>query len=257
MFLFLARFLLCTGLGVKEKIMETKATKHANLVMLSRQHAVESEIESLSEALSNGSVSGYQSLRPRFEEHIQDDMSFVKVVGKVRNLNHGPMDETGQRLDFATTKGYFAVMTPKGVRYTRNGKFRLNQEREVVNSEGYPLLTNGNTPIVLSDPEKTVVSQDGVISTPDGTLGRIKVVEFENEQKMDDSDLRGYFTASGAEIVPSDFQVYQGFLEGSNVDRVSALMRFSILSHRWQDTHHFQKKHDEAELEAPSKLAPV
>ncbi len=237
--------------------MEPKAIKHANLVMLSRQHAVESEIEFLSEALSNSSVSGYQSSRPRFEEHIQDDMAFVKIAGKIRNLNHGPMDETGQKLDFATTKGYFAVMTPRGVRYTRNGHFRLSLDGEVVTTDGHALLKEGNTPLVLTDDESLSVSQDGFISSQGNMLGRLKVVEFADEQNMDDSDLRGYFKTSEAEIIPNNFQVYQGFLEGSNIDKVSALMRFSILSHRWQDTHHFQKRHDEAELEAPSKLAPI
>lgn len=237
--------------------MATPGAKHSNLIMMSRQFAIEKEIELLSEALAKKEVSGFQAATPRFEEHIQDGMSYVKLAGVVRDLSHGPLKHTGQKLDLATTVGYFAVMTPQGIRYTRNGHYHLSTTGEVVNSDGYPLLNEGGAPIVLQDSESVVISPSGLISTPNGTLGRVKVVEFDNEQDMNDDDLKGYFATTEAERIPEHYHVYQGAVEGSNVDTVKSLMRFSILSHRWQDSHQVQKKHDELELEAPSKLAPV
>ena len=237
--------------------MATPGAKHSNLIMMSRQFAIEKEIELLSESIAKKDVSGFQSTAPRFEEHVQGGMSYVKFVGAVRDLNHGPLTHTGQKLDVATTVGYFAVMTPQGVRYTRNGHFHLSTAGEVINTDGYPLLNEGGAPIVLEEAESVVISPDGTVSTPDGIVGRIKVVEFDNEQQMNDDDLKGYYSSTEPEIMPEHYQVYQGSLEGSNVDTVKSLMRFSILSHRWQDSHQVQKKHDDLELEAPSKLAPV
>ncbi len=181
----------------------------------------------------------------------------MKFVGVVRDLNHGPITHTGQKLDVATTVGYFAVMTPQGVRYTRNGHFHLSTTGEVINTDGYPLLNEGGAPIVLQDSESVVIGPDGTVSTTNGIMGRIKVVEFANEQQMNDDDLKGYYSSTDPEIIPEHYQVYQGSLEGSNVNTVKSLMRFSILSHRWQDSHQVQKKQDELELEAPSKLAPA
>jgi flagellar basal-body rod protein FlgF len=237
--------------------MAMPGAKHSNLIMMSRQFAIEKEIEHLSAALAHKEVSGYQATAPRFEEHIQGGMSYVKLAGIMRDLNHGPLKHTGQPLDIATTVGYFAVMTPLGVRYTRNGHFHLSNTGEVVNTEGYSLLNDGGTPIVLQESESVVIGADGSVSTQNGVLGRIKVVEFDNEQTMNDDDIKGYYATSEPEAIPSDFRVLQGSVEGSNVDTVKSLMRFSILSHRWQDSHQVQKKHDELEMEAPSKLAPV
>lgn len=237
--------------------MATPGAKHSNLIMMSRQFAIEKEIEHLSAALAHKEVSGYQASTPRFEEHVQGGMSYVKLAGVMRDLNHGPLKHTGQPLDIATTVGYFAVMTPLGIRYTRNGHFHLSNTGEVVNTDGYSLLNEGGTPIVLQDSESVVIGSDGTVSTPNGVLGRIKVVEFANEQTMNDDDIGGYYTTTETEAIPSDYQVHQGSVEGSNVDTVKSLMRFSILSHRWQDSHQVQKKHDELEMEAPSKLAPV
>ncbi len=237
--------------------MATPGAKHSNLIMMSRQFAIEKEIELLSESIAKKDVSGFQSTAPRFEEHVQDGMSYVKFVGVVRDLNHGPITHTGQKLDVATTVGYFAVMTPQGVRYTRNGHFHLSTTGEVINTDGYPLLNEGGAPIVLQDSESVVIGPDGTVSTTDGIMGRIKVVEFANEQQMNDDDLKGYYSSTDPEVIPEHYQVYQGSLEGSNVNTVKSLMRFSILSHRWQDSHQVQKKQDELELEAPSKLAPA
>lgn len=237
--------------------MVASGANHSSLIMMSRQFAIEKEVELLSESLAKKEVSGFQASTPRFEEHIQDGVSYVKLAGMMRDVTHGPIKHTGQKLDIATTAGYFAVMTPKGVRYTRNGHYHLSTTGEVINSDGYPLLNEGGAPIVLEDAESVVISPSGVISTPNGVLGRLNVVEFENEQDMSDEDLKGYFSTTEAGRIPDHYQVYQGVVEGANVDTVKTLMRFSMLSHRWQDSHQVQKKHDELELEAPSKLAPV
>lgn len=237
--------------------MTMPGTKNSSLVMMSRQFAIEKETEFLSEAIAKKEVPGFQSTKPRFEEHIQGGVSYLRFMGVVRDLNRGPVTHTGQPLDFATTAGYFAVMTPKGIRYTPNGHFHLSTTGEVINTDGYPLLNEGGTPIVLEDKDSVVVSPNGTISTPSGNIGRIKVAGFANEQNMNDDDLKGYYSSTDPEIIPEHYQVYQGSLEGSNVDAVKSLMRFSLLSHRWQDSHQIQKKHDDLELEAPSKLAPV
>ncbi|MBH1989976.1 MAG: hypothetical protein I8H80_02245 [Alphaproteobacteria bacterium] len=237
--------------------MPTPGAKNSSLIMMSRQLAIEKEIEYLAEAISKAEVSGFQAAKPRFEEHVQGGVSYVKFGGVVRDLSHGPITYTGQKLDLATTSGYFAVMTPKGIRYTRNGHFHLSTTGEVINTDGYSLLNAGGAPIVLEDKESVVISSNGTVSTPNGIMGKIKVVEFANEQQMSDDDLKGYYSSTDPEVIPEHYQVCQGSLEGSNVDRVKSLMRFSVLSHHWQDSHHVQKKHDDLELEAPSKLAPA
>lgn len=233
------------------------SAKHTGLVMMSRQKAIEEEIARLAEAIAKKHVPGFQSSTPRFEEHIQGGVSFVKFAGVLRDLDHGPIKETNQKLDFALTQGYFAVITPQGIRYTRNGRCHLSSNGEIINTDGYALLNEGNAPIVLESSEDVMVSQDGTISTLNGIIGRIKVVEFNNEQDMNDDSLSGYYMTEETEVIPESYQVLQGFVEGSNVDTIKTLTRFSILSHRWQDTHQVQKRHDEMSLEAPAKLAPV
>ncbi len=71
-------------------------------------------------------------------------LSQVKV-----NFSPGEIRETGEPLDLAIDgEGFFPVRTQEGIRYTRSGSFTLNEERQVVTKNGYPLLA-GVDPIVL------------------------------------------------------------------------------------------------------------
>src|SRR5690554_2136521 len=51
----------------------------------------------------------------------------------------GALNSTGRQLDLALQgPGFFALETPRGVRYTRDGHFGVDGEGVLVNSRGYP-----------------------------------------------------------------------------------------------------------------------
>jgi flagellar basal-body rod protein FlgF len=71
------------------------------------------------------------------------------IVGKVGTgveynesytvFEQGSFKETGNPYDVALEdKGFFAVQTPNGIRYTRNGAFTLGVEGLLVTKDGYP-----------------------------------------------------------------------------------------------------------------------
>src|SRR5688572_11606313 len=84
---------------------------------------------------TNGAVVGRQSTAVQVAE-IRTD--FTPSAGR----------ETGEPLDFAITgEGFFAVQTPEGVRYTRNGQFSLDTSGRLVTAQGHPVLGSGGRPI--------------------------------------------------------------------------------------------------------------
>lgn len=230
---------------------------NAGLVMMSRQFAIEKQIAALSEAISKKDVSGFQASHPHFEEQMRDGVSFTTLSENIRDVTRGDLEHTGQKLDIATTAGYFSVMTPDGVRYTRNGRFRLSTNNFIVNSNGHQLLDESGAPIIITNIESLIIGVDGSVSTEDGVVGRIQIVDFENLQELNDEKMPGFYETEQDGARPENATVHQGYFEGSNVDVVKSMVEFSLLSHRWQDSHHFQKKQDDMELDAPAKLAPV
>ena len=126
-------------------------------------------------------------------------------------------------------EGFFKIQTPEGSRYTRNGNFQLNTEKQLVNQNGNQVLDVNNQPIVINAQGKISIDGQGNISVGNGlantTLTNIKMVNFENKkllQKMGD----GLYRNTGEpeeEKDASDVRIQQGFLENSNVSSVEEM----------------------------------
>ncbi|MDQ7042341.1 MAG: flagellar hook-basal body complex protein, partial [Sulfurimonas sp.] len=67
-----------------------------------------------------------------------------KVVDAFTNHSLGTMQKTANSLDFAlSSEGlFFAVQTPQGVKFTRDGSFTKNDEGVLVTKEGYEVLSD-------------------------------------------------------------------------------------------------------------------
>ncbi|MEI8347644.1 MAG: flagellar hook basal-body protein, partial [Pseudomonadota bacterium] len=73
--------------------------------------------------------------------------AYVKVDGSYTIHDQGPLTPTGNPLDLAVNgPGFFEVLTPNGVRYTRKGNFSLNKDGNLVTDEGFPVLSKLNLP---------------------------------------------------------------------------------------------------------------
>ena len=141
--------------------------------------------------------------------------SFAEYIG-TSALSHSVDTQTGrlvmtQRpLDVALSdKGYFQVLNPDGsVELTRDGRFQINKDGELLTQNNQKVLSSTGYPIVLpcvpDDVSKITIGLDG------------KVGVFDNEK-------RGLLTAGTIGIVSSDGErvnsncVRQGYVEASNV----------------------------------------
>ncbi len=226
----------------------------AHLVMLSKQKVIENGLNFLSEAISKKSIPGFQSSRTLEAVENTNGVEFTKYLNPIRNTEMGDLQNTEQPLDLATPDGYFAVQTPQGIRYTKNGHFSLTTDGTLQTSDGYPVLNAGGGIITVLDQSSFSVASDGIMATKEGIIGQIKVVQFSNEQEMDDKNLPGYFNTTQTEQIPERYNVLQGSLQGSNVNGVQAMIDFSLLSHKWLDSFKFQKQYNDFENSLHEKL---
>lgn len=146
------------------------------------------------------------------------------------DFEQGSFKSTEANTDMALNgEGFFAVQTPMGERYTRNGNFLLGKEGILTTKEGYPLLGE-NGPVRL-DNDKFKVNDDGMIYTAEDNqlVDRIKIVRFDNERYLQkvgsslykDTDITGAaYIAEGNER-PSVLQTYT---ETSNVNIVNEMV---------------------------------
>lgn len=84
------------------------------------------------------------------------------------DYQQGALESTGNTFDLAIVgDGFFAVQTPDGVRYTRNGAFFKNNAGYLQDIRGYNLLDTAGNPIRIPNNvpnSRVVISGDGNIS---------------------------------------------------------------------------------------------
>ncbi|MDR2885078.1 MAG: flagellar basal-body rod protein FlgF [Deferribacteraceae bacterium] len=150
--------------------------------------------------------------------------SSVKLDDIVTNHEQGHLKQTENKFDVAIIdeNNFFAVETPFGVRYTRDGEFTMNSEGELVTRDGFRVMDmDTDAPIVIPpDHVYMDITNDGTVNIDNAPIGQIAVVRFEDLgalQKMG----RNLYTAVGA--IPEQAEnptVMQGYVESSNVNPV-------------------------------------
>jgi flagellar basal-body rod protein FlgG len=163
-------------------------------------------------------------------------------------FEQGGLKETGNPFDLALDgDGFFAVDTTAGERYTRNGNFVLGKEGLLLTKSGDPVLgRNGyiqikennfvidaqgrvwQNALYANDPERLVSAQENEWESME-LVDTLRIVEFERTRylkKQGDSFWASTFESGIAIDVAENERpkVYQGFLEGSNVNPVREMV---------------------------------
>ncbi len=251
-------------------------------------------MDALTNNLANVDLNGYKmdtSIHKAFPEMLIRRMSddgvykfpmgsadISPIVGKLGTgveqnevytvFTQGALKQTDGPFDLAMDgKGFFAVQTPLGERYTRNGAFTLGKEGLLLTKEGYPVLGK-NGPISIKE-NNFVIDQKGRIfvnkalpDDPDRLISMIenewqqteqidslKLVEFERERfiKKQGSSLwidtpeSGPATAIAEENLP---KIRQGFIEGSNVNPVVEMVKMIEVNRAYEANQRAVSNHD-------------
>ena len=120
--------------------------------------------DQLANDLANASTPGYkadESSQHSFGQILLSNTASGAQVGSIAigvesgksytDLAPAPMHETGEPLDFAIEgEGFFAVKTPQGVRYTRDGQFAVSAGGQLTDSFGNDVLSQAGAPIKVN-----------------------------------------------------------------------------------------------------------
>lgn len=198
------------------------------------------ELDRLAGDLANVGTAGYKAERAAHEvaARAQFDHALETAIdtttGKRRlDMTDGLVVPTGRDLDVAIEgKGFFVIQTPFGDRYTRDGHFKLNSERQLVAPDGSPVLGDKG-PIALGDGDVRI-DQDGTVWAGTTRAGRLALVDFDDASRLvreQGSRLR----AVGQTATPLEqVAVFGGALEQSNVAVADRLAQLTTLSRSFE-----------------------
>jgi flagellar basal-body rod protein FlgG len=208
-------------------------------------------MEVLTNNLTNADTTGYKSdslilssFRNMMIQRLNDPSSGSNTVGQlgagahinevVTSFEQGNLEGTGRSLDFALEgPGFFVLSTPEGDRYTRDGSFSVSIDGYLLNSNGF--YVQGSNGRINVGGDNFTVDDQGSLYVNDVLTDKIKLVSFGDVAGLRKDENNLYQTTQGP-IADTATKVYQGRLEGSNVD-VSGELANMISASRSYDTN--------------------
>ncbi len=181
--------------------------------------------------LANASTTGFKAQREFYRSLVssrdgtrlsplnQAVNNYGVLGGASVDLRGGTLERTGNDLDMALEgSGFFAIQTPSGLKYTRNGSFRSGPSGRLETATGDAVLGEQGPIELPSGPVS--ISPDGTLSQKGAVIARLKLVEFPQGTALKPEGNSHYTAPQGTAHPANDPRVRQGMLEASNLNPV-------------------------------------
>lgn len=225
----------------------------------SGMNANQTKLDTISNNLANSSTIGYKSVEVGFEDLLTETLNRkgyrtnndavmgtgVKTTDWFRNNTQGNLQVTGQSTDFALDgPGYFRVILADGsTAYTRDGSFKVDSLGRLVDSNGNKVelhyvdgYSEESSPLRAST--LTIDDNGNIYSKENGRL--TKIAELPVYTAIGDSAFTSisdnlFVPTEGAQLqLATDTNIYQGYLEMSNVDMTTEFTDLIITQRAFQ-----------------------
>jgi flagellar basal-body rod protein FlgF len=185
-----------------------------------------------------------RGLAPAGDGSINDIGGGVMPAAGATDFSPGPMKNTGFDTDFAIRgRGFFMIEKDGEELLTRAGNFGRQPDGTLVNQDGYPVLTEDGTPIVVTGPFQ--FSEDGTIQSAEGVF-RLAIAEprsLGDLAKVGDNLFRPL--APVGPLPPELRKVTQGFIEGSGVSPVREMVEMVETTRAFEANVNMIRHHDQ------------
>ncbi len=192
-------------------------------------------LEVVTENLANVNTVGHKGGQVAFTEVLADVTQQKKeragglvAIGEQRtDFSQGMMQQTENPLDLAIDgEGFFAVDTPRGVRFTRQGNFTRSADGTIVTPLGDTLLGE-NGPIRIAGKDVRITA-DGQVTSEGSSVDKIQLARFSNPRVLV-KEGHTLFRAPQGTAQPvtnagDEVSILQGYVEEANITPIDALV---------------------------------
>jgi len=270
-------------------------------VPLSGAIAQQRNVETIANNVANANTPGFKKEQVVFKEHLaalenpdaQIDLpqkewkpedfyrsynaedAFVKVDGAYTLHEQGQLSPTGNAFDNALNgPGFFEVLSPNGVRYTRKGNLTINSDGKLVTDQGYLLLSKSPPPVVGADgkmnlstpPESRAISVgnnkfsinlEGEVFSGVNKIAELSIVEFGDIHALKKEGNSLYINPDQKNIKVGETKtsVHQGFVEQSNVNAVSEMSSLINANRNFETIQRVIKTYDTMSGKAVNEIS--
>jgi flagellar basal-body rod protein FlgF len=231
-------------------------------VSLSGELALEKRLDTVATNLANVNTGGYRAQGVSFASLVskagERPAAFVTTGADYISRAQGAAQQTGNPFDVAIQgDSWFAIKTPDGTAFTRDGRFQMSESGQLQTINGYPVLDAGGASMLLAaDGGAPKIASDGMITQGGNQIGAIGLFTL-----PEDATLSRYDNSA---VVPSkpgipvlDFAkntVAQGFAEGSNVNPVLEITKMIQIQRAFDGLINLQQTAESSQQDAIKTL---
>ena len=210
-----------------------------------------------------------------FYRSYNSEDSFVKIDGSYTNHEQGQLTPTGNFFDNALSgPGFFEVLTPNGVRYSRKGAFSISNEGKLVNDQGFLVLSKGAPPIEAGDgklnlatsPEsraitvsgsKFSISLEGEVFSGANKVADLAITEFNDIHALRKEGNTLFINPDQNNIKTEGLKtsIHQGFVEQSNVNAVTEMSNLINANRNFESIQRVIKTYDSMSARAVNEIS--
>ena len=240
-------------------------------------------LDTIASNLANAATNGFKQDRLAFESVLAGNQNPPAVPsGKtadpvllqermLTDYSAGALVQTGNTFDVAIQgDGFFAVRTPDGIAYTRQGNFRLASDGTLVTANGYPVLSGAGErpeegqPIVLdiagqAGGGKPVIDAQGGITLNGEPVANLAIFDFPRPYQLTKSAGTLFLAGDGATPRAASplTSVTQGALEQSNVNSIAEMVQMVEASRYFETCQRVVRNFDDMAAKVVNDLARV
>jgi flagellar basal-body rod protein FlgF len=200
-------------------------------VALAAQQVMQRQLDTIANNVANMNTVGFRAESVNFDSLVSmneaDGVTFPVVGHPAPSMEQGTLERTGNSLDIALSgPGWFAIETPQGVAYTRDGRLTIDPYGEVRSVDNYPVLDASQAPIIVNpDGGELEITKDGQVRQNGQLIGNVGVFELPQNAVASRFENAAFFASAEAlPIAPGNAtKITQGFVENSNVDPIAQM----------------------------------
>ncbi|WP_066892606.1 flagellar hook-basal body complex protein [Clostridium nigeriense] len=207
-------------------------------------NANQDKLDAISNNISNANTMGYKKIEVGFKDLLSESLDRLgnpindkdSIIGTgtktsewYRDNSQGGLQETLLSTDFSIDgQGYFKIIAPDGKElYTRDGSFTIDSRGRLVDNRGNKVelnyLNGYSENNVILNKNNFLVDKKGELYIKDGgnfiQVAEIPVYTAVGDRAFVSVGDNLFSPAPGVQVErTNDFDLYQGVLEGSNVD---------------------------------------
>ena len=167
----------------------------------------------------------FKSFASVFSKALGETKGGFEVEANSVSDEQGALIQTGSAFDLGLRgDGFFTVQTKDGPRYTRDGKFTVNGNGQLVSESGWEVMGE-NGPIEITGAD-CIINSAGDILVDGVKVNSLSVVDFAKPYQLKRAG-DNLFDAAGQspQNMPEETEIIQGSFEASGVKPVKEMVR--------------------------------